>query len=173
MSNGLSISGTHTGGGIYKLNDPVQLENVRKAIEKDGRDQVVVKAGESIYVIEGDSLNLGGLFRGQAGKTPELSLELDGQTLPATLIQFDDEVSSGWDGAKQAGKALGFAYCGLMVAELVSKVAFNKVLLPVSPRNSAFLLGGMALTMAGGAVYGATRHPQAASKVPALGTRIN
>lgn len=171
MAN-LNISGTNTGGSIYRLQNP-DLEQVRKAIAKDGRDQVVFKAGDDIYVAEGDSLNLNGLNRGSAGKPAELTFSNKGKVEKATLIQFDDEVNSGWDGTKKAAHGVSFAYAGLIVAEIVAKVAGNKVLLPVNQRNSAMLLGGVAIALTAGAIYGATREPQGASKVPALGVKIN
>lgn len=171
MSN-ISINGTATGGSLYQLNNASQLETLKKGIKNDGRDQLLLKAENQIYVVEGDKLNFSGIGRGQAGKPSDITLQLNGRSIKAEMISFDDEVSSTGDGLKKAATGVQLAFAGLLISEVVSKAVSGKVLVPATPRNSAIMLGLMGVALAGGAIYGATREPKGQSPVAGLATPV-
>lgn len=172
MAN-LSINGTATGGAIFKLNDASKLDALKQSIKNDGRDQLLVKAENQVYVIEGDHLDFNGLARGQAGKPADVKLQIDGRTLKGEVLKVDDEVNSTMDGVKKAGTGIQVAFAGLIISEIVTKAIGTKALIPATPRNSAIMLGVMGVALAGGAIYGANREPKGESKVSSLAQRVN
>lgn len=172
MAN-LSVNGKAIGGNVFRLNDASQLDNLKASIKNDGRDQVIVKAENQVYVIEGDKLNFNPFSSGQAGKPAELKMQLDGRSVKAELIKLDDEVSSTMDGFKKAAVGVQVGFAGLMISEIVSKAVSGKVLVPATPRNSAIMLGIMGVALAGGVIYGATREPKGESQVSSLASRVN
>lgn len=100
--NSLSINGVQTGGKVYALNLPQgqNINDVKKAGENDGLDQVYFEANGSMYVVEGDGLTLSGLDR---EILPTLEFVLDGKTYDANYLAHDNETNTAFEGIKSVG----------------------------------------------------------------------
>ena len=100
MSN-FQINGVPTGGQLFPLNaNKAQLSDLQAAAYDDGLDQVFLADGEQVYLLEGDGLDLSGLKKG----AHFFDLQREGQPVTLTVLAFDNETNTAWEGAKATAK---------------------------------------------------------------------
>ena len=130
---------TYLQGTLYplKAQSPEDVAKIYQQGQKDGLDQLYVKAKDRFYVLEGEGLQLSNK------NNCSTQLTFNGESLPAEILFFDDEINTALDGTKAVGQ---LALYGLLTKGFImgtgSVILANSKLL----KSSEQIVQGVATT---------------------------